>query len=378
MNMNALFSAEFPLGEGLIYLNHAAVAPWPKRTRDAVRQFAEENLHFGAKNYARWLQTEALLRKQLQALINAPSIDDIALLKNTSEGLSVVAEGIDWHRHDNIVSSDEEFPSNRIPWLAQQKKGVTFREISLADDNPEQCLINACDENTRLLTISAVQYGSGRRLDLERLGQFCRQNGILFCIDAIQALGVIPFDVRKIRADFVMADAHKWLLGPEGVALFYCAGSIRESLALHQFGWHMVEDMANYDRKDWQPARSARRFECGSPNMLGIYALSASLSLLAEIGIENIHGMVMKNTRQVFDYYKDKPDISWLTPRHEAKRAGIVTFKFKGRDNSEIQRKLMENNVICACRAGAVRLSPHFYTRSDSIRKALEIMDAIV
>jgi selenocysteine lyase/cysteine desulfurase len=370
-------SREFPLNEDVIYLNHAAVSPWPLRTANSVTEFSLENTSEGATNYLNWLNKEKDLRKQLKRLINAPSVDDIALLKNTSEALSVVAVGLNWKSGDNIVSSNEEFPSNRLPWLAQTKHGVEFREVKVADiDKPEQALIEACDDKTRILTISSVQYGTGRCLDLKQLGEFCKSNSILFCVDAIQSLGALPFDVQAINADFVMADAHKWMLGPEGIALFYCKAEVRDLLELHQFGWHMVKDVGNYASKDWQIADSAQRFECGSPNMLGIHALSASLSLIEEVGIETISENIIKNSSYIIEFIKQLPNIQFISPIEKPHFAGIVTFNFKGKDMTELYSKLMKNKVICANRAGGIRFSPHFYTRQNKIKKALEILSA--
>ena len=378
MTLEKLIAEEFTLDKDIAYLNHAAVAPWPKRAKKAIFEFVEENCRNGAKNYPKWLKIEAKLRKQLQFLINVPSVDDIALLKNTSEALSIVAEGIRWNKGDNIVSSDEEFPSNRIPWLAQSQKGVEFRETSITSNSPEQDLIDACDKNTRLLTISSIQYGSGRRLNLEYLGEFCRNNNILFCVDAIQSLGVIPFDVETIKADFVMADAHKWMLGPEGIALFYCDESIRDALDLHQYGWHMVEDLGNYDNREWQPATTARRFECGSPNMLGIHALSASLSIFEEVGIEKISRIIINNTSYIIDYLDNIKNISLISPTINSQLGGIVTFQVEGQDNAKLHSKLMNNNVICANRMGGIRFSPHFYTSKKIIDKGLEVLTSII
>ncbi len=368
-----LIADEFPLQPDLVYLNHAAVAPWPARTTTAVIRFAEENSRYGATRYTDWMATETRLRGQVQRLINAPSIDDIALLKNTSEAISVVACGLDWHRGDNVVSSDEEFPSNRIAWQAQS--GVEFREVSLQAEDPEAALIAACDEHTRVLTISSVQYASGRRLDLTRLGQFCRSKRILFCVDAIQSLGAIQLDVQAIQADFVMADGHKWLLGPEGIAVFYCRAPLREQLKLHQFGWHMVEAMGNYDEKDWQPARSARRFECGSANMTGIYALSASLSLLEEVSLHYIEKTLLENTAYLIDKLQAVKGISVITPVAPSAHAGIVSFRVTDQDPVQVHRRLLENNIICACRGGAIRFSPHFYTPVKKLDKAIEILN---
>jgi len=379
MSIDKIIINEFPLDGDLIYLNHAAVSPWPLRTSDAVKAFAEENTHSGAQNYLRWLETEKRLREQLQRLINAPSIEDIALLKNTSEALSVVASGINWQSGDNIISSNEEFPSNRFPWLAQAKHGVEFREIDLTNaETPEQALIEACNDKTRLITISSVQYGSGRRINLEKIGAFCRLNNILFCVDAIQSLGALPFDVQAINADFVMADAHKWMLGPEGIAVFYCKEAVRDSLALYQFGWHMVKDVGDYAAKDWQAADSAQRFECGSPNMLGIHALSASLSLIEDVGIENISNNIIKNTSYLIDNIKNIKGVSFVSPTEKPHYAGIVTFKIEAQDMAELYTKLMNNKVICANRASGLRFSPHFYTSQNKLDKGLEVLLSII
>jgi cysteine desulfurase/selenocysteine lyase len=371
--------SEFKLDPDIHYLNHAAVSPWPVRTSNAIKQFADENIHAGASRYPDWLETETKLREQIKVLINAPSADDIALLKNTSEALSVVACGIDWQDGDNIVSTDQEFPSNRIVWEAQARHGVEIRKIDvMTDKSPESCLLDACDENTRIMAISSVQYGTGLKLDLVKLGQFCRDKDIYFCVDAIQSIGAHEIDIQAINADFVMADAHKWMCGPEGIALFYCRADIREKLQLNQFGWHMVEEQGDYTRNSWSPANHARRFECGSPNMLGIHALSASLSLFEEIGMENVELSILKKTSYLIDKLDNFSDIELLTPKSEQRRAGIVTFKITGKDMTEIYSKLMKNKVICANRLGGIRFSPHFYTDPEIIDNSLEILSLYI
>lgn len=368
-------AAEFPLDPDLVYLNHAAVAPWPARTAAAVQAFAEENCQRGAAGYKQWLTRDAELRQQLSDFINAPSADDIALVKNTSEALSMVAGGLDWRHGDNVVSSNEEFPSNRIAWEAQKRYGVEFHEVDLQTArDPEQALMNACDGRTRVLTVSSVQYGTGLKLELARLGRFCREHDILFCVDAIQSLGAHDLDVQAIQADFVMADAHKWLLGPEGIAVFYCAAERRYQLRLHEFGWHMVQHMGDYDRREWRPAASARRFECGSPNMLGIYAFSASLSLLQQVGMTNVERQVLDNVAYIMAQLRSVPDVDLITPVDRERHAGIVTFSIHDRDVGDLHAQLMERNVICAPRGGGIRLSPHFYTPREKIDEAVTLL----
>lgn len=368
---------EFRLDPDIIYLNHAAVAPWPERTRKAVVDFATQNARKGSLHYMDWVRTEARLKNRLASLINAPE-QDIALLKSTSEGLSVVAHGLNWQQGDNIVISDEEFPSNRIVWDSLRPQGVELREVNLGEArDPEQALIEATDTNTRLLAISSVQFASGLRMQLERIGEYCRQQAIVFCVDAIQGIGAVQFDAQRIGADFVVADGHKWMLGPEGLALFYCRSEWRERLALHQYGWHMVEHMGEFERKEWEPAHSARRFECGSPNMLGIHALDASISLLLEIGMHKVEQQVTQNAEMLFQLIQHSPQLECITRQESGRYAGIVVFRHKQHEAQPLYEALMNNGVMCAARGGGIRFSPHFYTTPTQIERAMEMVHSL-
>jgi selenocysteine lyase/cysteine desulfurase len=371
-------SDHFSLDPELIYLNHAAVAPWPTVAVEAVTRFAGENGQWGALNYPEWMRTESSLRHRLARLINAPVVEDIALLKSTSEGLSVVAHGLDWQTGDNLVGIAQEFPSNRIVWQSLKSDGVDVRLLDLHEHtDPEQGLMDLCDDHTRLLAVSSVQYASGRRMQLERLGQFCRHRQIIFVVDAIQSLGALPFDVTRNLADVVVADGHKWMLGPEGLALFYCREDLRNRLQLHQYGWHMVEEAWDFERTQWRPADSARRFECGSPNMLGAQALLASLQLLQEIGIEQVFAQIEENTRTIVEQINDR-GFHLLTPREPELRAGIITFRVPGSETAPLQQGLMRNRVVCAERGGGIRFSPHFHNTPEQIREAFIILDRIM
>ncbi len=364
---------EFPLQDSIHYLNHAAVSPWPIRTVDAVTDFAHENATQGSKHYLQWINTEATLRKQLQQLINAKSVNEIALLKNTSEALSVVAFGLPWQAGDNIVSIEGEFPSNRVVWQALKPKGVELRLASIDGSNPEQDLLALVDKRTRLIAVSSVQYAGGFQLDLARIGEFCKKNNILFCVDAIQTIGALQFDVQAIQADFVMADGHKWMLGPEGLAVFYCREELLEKLTLHQYGWHMTDAFTNFDSDEWQPVGTARRFECGSPNMLGIHALSASLSVLLAFGMDNVEARILENTRYLFEQINNTEQLILLSNTTEGRYSGIVTFRHRTVDNETFFSQLTENGVMCAQRGGGIRFSPHFYTPKEKILRALTV-----
>ncbi|MBS9763404.1 aminotransferase class V-fold PLP-dependent enzyme [Pseudomonas mosselii] len=370
----SVFLDEFEQAPGLCYLNHAAIAPWPRRTAEAVARFAQDNVRLGAHEYPAWLATERRLRERLARLLNAPTIGDIALVGNTSQALSLVAFGLDWRPGDQVVISDEEFPSNRVVWQALADRGVEVVEVveaSLAVADPEAALIAACGPRTRLLSVSAVQFASGLRLDLARLGAACRQRGVLFCVDAIQQVGALPFDVQHYQCDFAMADGHKWMLGPEGLGVFYCRSELRRQLTLHAYGWHMLERLGDFERRQWQPARSARRFECGSPNMLGACALEASLSLLEDVGMTVVAEQLAQRIEQLYRGLTAIPGAQLHSPGDPSRRAGIVSFSLDGHANADIYRALSNNGVICAVRGPGVRFSPHFYTDHRLIDEVL-------
>lgn len=371
---------EFPIDGELIYLNHAAVGVWPRRTADAVKVFADENMRWGATHYPQWMKVERQLRSRLKWLVNAESSDDIALIKNTSEGLSLVAYGLDWQPGDNIVSTDQEFPSNRIVWESLESRGVELRLADISGDAPEAAMLALVDQNTRLLTVSSVQFATGLKMDLARLGEVCRERDIFFCVDAIQSLGALRFDVQSICADAVVADAHKWMLGPEGLALFYVAPEWRERLKLHQFGWHMVERAGDFDASQWSPAGSARRFEPGSPNMLGIHALNATLSLFQEVGMEAVENGVLERSSLLMSAISAHDELELVTSDRVGRYGGIVTFRDRRLDSAghaDLYRKLMASGVICAHRAGGIRFSPHFYSDISQLERLWSILYSI-
>jgi cysteine desulfurase/selenocysteine lyase len=368
------FLEEFPQAPGLLYLNHAAVSPWPKRSADAVARFAQENVLTGARDYPNWLQVEQRLRERLQRLLNAASSDDIALVKNTSEALSFVAFGLEWNAGDQVVISDEEFPSNRIVWEALAPQGVEVIKVSLSGEDPEAALLAACGPRTRLMAISAVQYASGLKMDLVKLGHGCRELDVLFCVDAIQQLGAAPFDVQAYECDFAMADGHKWMMGPEGLGVFYCRPALRPHLRLQEFGWHMLEHMGDYARESWEPAHSARRFECGSPNILGTMALEASLGLLEDAGMTQVAQLIEARVVQLIEGIEQIPGARIHSPLSPERRAGIFSFSVDGKDSLALHKALMAAGVVCIPRGKGVRLSPHFYTSEGTVAQALAVI----
>jgi selenocysteine lyase/cysteine desulfurase len=211
-------------------------------------------------------------------------------------------------------------------------------------------------------------------MNLARIGEFCRRRGILFCIDAIQSLGAVQFDVQAYHADFVMADGHKWMFGPEGLGVFYSTPAARDQLKLTQYGWHMMKDTHNYENKPWEVHPTARRFECGSPNMLGIHGLSASLSLLLETGMDAVEAQVLEKSDYLKAAIAYNSALVLLSERHSRLKSGIVVFKHRTIANDLIYQHLQKNSVVCALRGGGIRFSPHFYNTLDEIDRALALV----
>ncbi|MBC6413852.1 MAG: aminotransferase class V-fold PLP-dependent enzyme [Chromatiales bacterium] len=381
MNIIKEIASEFPHNY-VVHLNHAGIGPWPMRTVRAIYDFAKENACYGAMRSPNWSKRASELRGVIAELINAENKDEIALLKNTSEALSTIAYGIDWVNTDNIVVGMQEFPSNRIVWESlHHTKSVEIRVIDLyAVDTPERALIEATDKHTKLIAVSSIQYATGYRMDLDTLGQYCHNHNILFCVDAIQSLGAAPLDVQSSCIDFLAADAHKWLLAPEGIALFYCRNSHISKLKLNQYGWQSLEDCNNYDalyneadKMKWQLKADAGRFECGSLNHLGIYALHASLSLLNEVGMQEVYKRVSQNATYIANNL-DKNRFALLTPNNENQRGGIISCIALNSDNKDLFDYMIAQNIFCAYRGGGIRLSPHFYNTIKDLDSALELL----
>jgi selenocysteine lyase/cysteine desulfurase len=367
--------AEFPLAPDLCYLNHAAIGPWPRRTAQVVANFAHQVMTRAGTDYPDWLQTEQRLRERLARLINAGSADDIALVQNTSTGLSIISQGLDWHDGDEVLGLRGDFCSNRMTWEVLQDRGVSYRTIDALDSvDPEGALIEAMGPHTRLLAISTVQFATGYRFDLQRVAEACRSRDVLLSVDAIQSLGAIPFDQAEIRADFITCGGHKWLLSPEGQGFFFCKPEHRDSLRLQQYGWAMRESPYAFEDETWRTAATARRFEAGTPNMSGIHGMEASLSLFEEFGMQNVSARIADNIAILVDRLKGIPGIAILTPDDPRRRAGIVTFRHANCPGDRLYAALMEQGVICSPRAGGIRLSPHFYTSENVLKRSTDII----
>ncbi|MDT8437814.1 MAG: aminotransferase class V-fold PLP-dependent enzyme [Wenzhouxiangellaceae bacterium] len=370
----------FPVIDRHTWLNHAAISPWPQPVIDAMRGFVEDNARFGPLHYADWMAVEARLREQAAAMLRADR-DDIALVKNTSDGLCMIAGGLEWQPGDAVIWVADDFPSNCLPWQQRVPPAVRRCEVRLQANDPEASILAALDADTRLVAISSVHYGSGLCLDLERIGRACRAHGALLVVDAIQQLGALPLRVDELPVDFVVAGSHKWLMAPEGLALFWSHPEARRQLTPTQPGWRMWPDMFNFDREDWTPPTPARRFEPGTLNMAGIHGLAAALELINALDPQACGEALRDRSERLIDGLQQltrSDRIHIVTPRARTRRAGIVSFRVDGRDSAELVRQLAEHDVHAAVRGPWVRLSPHWYTPMVQIDQALGQIDALL
>lgn len=374
--MHAAHAAEFCLAPGVVHMNHAGLSPWPRRAVLAARAYAADSMRYALREAGRERCIDEV-RAGLRRLLGAREDGEIALTKNTSEALSIVAGGLPWRAGDNVVVGRREFSSNRIVWeLLARRSGAEIRMVDWpAGEPPEDALLGALDRRTRLLAVSSIQYDDGWRVELPALGEGCRRVGALLCVDAIQSLGGAPFDAQAAGADFVCVGAHKWLLGPEGVGALYCRRELIDTLELRQGGWHMTDDPENYAAAAWTVAPDARRFECGTMNHLGLNVLRASLSLLFEAGPEAVFRAVADKVSYLLERV-DRTRYAPLTPDDAARRGGILTLRPLRAEVAQVHKSLLRAGVVCARRAGGVRLAPHFYTPRAALDFVLERLHA--
>ncbi|MBT4137139.1 MAG: aminotransferase class V-fold PLP-dependent enzyme [Candidatus Latescibacteria bacterium] len=372
LNIEAL-RAEFPVTQSYIYLNHAAVAPISISVQRAMNQQVRDVTLHGIVHSDRWENTYRRTRRVAAQLIHAkPS--EIAFIKNTTEGIQIVANGIKWKRGDNVVITDRGFPANVYPWINLKSRGVETRFAPETDGRiAMEQLFDLVDKNTRIISISSVEFASGFRHDLTQIGEFCTKNGILFFVDAIQSLGALNLNVAKSHIDFLSADAHKWLLGPEGAGVFYCAKKAMRHLHVNNLGWASVKNPGDYLSYDPTPLPNAQRFESGTLNTAGIYGLKACLDFIQRIGIENIESRILMLTDQLVAGLKEK-GYDVLSSRKPDEKSGIVSFSHPRIKRDTLFQCLHNKQVICALRGNGIRLSPHVYNTEEEIDHVLNIL----
>ena len=353
--------------EHLIYLNHAAVAPLSRPCADAMKELASDCMNFGSLHYDRWLQAYDDVRLSAATLIGSkPS--EIALMKNTSEGISTIAMGLNWKPGDRIVAFREEFPSNYFPWKRLEEKGVAVTWLSVEDPLDR---IEEAARGARLLAISFVQFLTGFRAPIQAIGEICHRNRCIYLVDAIQGLGAFPLHVGTSHIDALAADGHKWLLGTEGCGLLYVSEALQDQVDPVEFGWTNVAGYNDYASRSMDLRQDAGRYECGTLNTIGCFGLRAALELILEVGPGEIAPVVQNLGDRIAAGVQSR-GYELITRRTPENGAGIVTFRHLNIDAVEIVNRLKSAGITAAPRAGWVRTSPHFYISPADIDRFLD------
>jgi selenocysteine lyase/cysteine desulfurase len=344
------------------YLNAAACGLTPQRARVAMSRWWEDKLSHGSVHYHTWEEDALKTKKKFSTLIKA-SPDEIAYTMNTSEGLNFAINGMSFKKGDNVVVNKYDFPSNFLPWLALQEKGVEVRCVDIVDNRiPLTHFESLIDEKTRAVSISSVQFKSGFRCDLQGIGNLCKEQGIYFVVDAIQSLGALEMDVKKYNIDILCTACYKWMLGPDGVGFLYCNQDIVDEITTTNIGWMSTPDPWSFPT-ELHLMNTAQKFESGTLPWALIYAVDSILDMFNQIGVPRITDHIFR----LLDYLIEELeslDVTIVSPLARDERSGILIFDVQGRD--ELAAQYQANNVRISVRDG-IRVSPHLYNTKEDI-----------
>lgn len=377
VGVSAKLRAAMPVARRWAYFDHAAVGPLTQAAIDAMTRYLAQASESGDVNWPEWSAGVERTRAAAAHLIGARPTE-IALVHSTSEGISLVAEGLDWSPGDNVVLPAGEFPANVYPWLHLQSRGVEVRQVPMPTPALDyQRLADACDARTRLITCSWVGYSTGYRCDPSQVGQIAKQKGAFFLLDAIQGLGVFPLDVRRAGIDFLSADGHKWLLSPEGAGLAYIRDELLDRLRPPMVGWNSV--VARYDFHALDPTLrpEAARYEIGAQNMIGQLGFGGSLQTLLDLGLSPNSGVVadpvLASVERLADELQRRGAEVSLPPLEQ--RSGIVLFNLPGQDPVTLRQHLLERGVVTSCRGGRVRVAVHSYNDDSDFQQLYQALE---
>ncbi len=366
----------FPyLDSGHTYLNHAATSPWSTSVSAMIDRFRQGRMLGDIDIYPDTMQVIGEVRTLAARFVGAePS--RLTFTQNTSEGLNLLASGLDWKPGDEIVLVEREFPANVWPFLALRRHGVRILFAPQRNGRVEiEDIADLMSPRTRLVSVSWVQFLSGFRINLKELSALCRTRGVLLCVDGIQGLGATGLNLAETPVDFFSAGVQKWQMGPQGLALVYVSKEVQDLITPSHVGWLSAEvpfDFFNYE----QPLHGdARRFETGTYNSIGMFMYHGALSLFFETGLEEVHQRVRALATHAFTLAKEC-GLALLTPENEEERAGIVTFAVP--DADALVHRLQERRITVSARSGYLRLSPHFYNTREEVEHVLREIRSLV
>lgn len=358
-----------------IYFNHAALGPWSTLVLDRIKEYMDERSGLKVMNYESFVKWNFGAKEKLAKLLGT-STNRLSWVDNVANGISLIAQGLDWKTGDRIILNDIEFPSNVYPFLNLKKHGV---EVDFAKSRNGIVDIEDIEKlitpKTKIISISMVQFLSGYKADLDEIGKLCKQKGIIFCVDAIQAVGAVKIDLKKSQIDFLTGGTQKWLMSSQGLSYFYVTEELQNKIEQKNVGWTSVEDSWNFLNYDLTLRSNAERFQTGTLNAFGIAIFDAALNIFKQLRIENCELRILENTNYFIQRLVDigiEPLLKNISNKH---LAGIVTFKHE--KSKEIFSELEKRKIYCAVREGMIRLSPHFYNTKDEIDRVVNELKSI-
>ena len=371
MNLEQIRHEMFPVLEKMTYLNTAANGLVSKKAIKAAEEWLKER-EYGGVHWLEWYNEMDKLRGEIAKLINAePS--EIGFVQNTTIGLNMIANSIQWGENSNIVTVDMEFPANRYIWqVVSRKYGVELRVIENVNGSlPIEKFEEAVDENTKLIAISWVQYLNGYTVNLEELSRIAKKHGALLVIDGIQGVGSLKLDVKKTNIDFLAVGGHKWLMGLHGSGFIYIKKELLRELDFPFAGWLGTKEPFNFDKVQYEPSDDARIFELGNPAFIGYRVLYESIKLINKIGIENIEKRNLQLAKYLLENKPEHVKVPGFLNTGEPK-APIINIEVK--DVEQTYNRLLKSGIIIAKRGKGLRISPHFYNSEDDVDKLLSAL----
>lgn len=362
---------DFPVTEEYVFFNHAGCSPASRPVVDAICEQEKARMLHGTRDFFTWVKRIENTRGAAADLIGAAP-EEIAFVENTSQGLSYVAAGLPWQPDDVVVVSRPDYPSLLYPWEHLKERGVQVRYIERTKGALDLDDVARKLQGARLLVVSTVDWLTGWAADLPALSKICRDAGALFCVDAIQSLGAMPLNVREAGIDFLAAGGHKWLMGPLGAGMLYISQKVNHLMRPPVVGWKSAKDPEEFSL-DFALREDASRFEPGTMNLSGIFALSAAFEMIRDVGVGEIQERIFQANDLLAAGLRER-GYAIVSPTEGARRSGILCFTPKGAPEA-LFKHLMHNKVFVALRGGNIRLAPHFYNDAGDVERFFTVLD---